>query len=237
MSNSFFDVLFDDIISAMKDFDDIFTENAIVRVRKTDYSTNFACRHCGEAAKAFIIWGDGVTHKFNSPVRVFLVCPKCGRAQVVTRDTTVEEAESDDFPFDTYECFAIDSDNNDIVRNRSSKVSKDEGVFSRFDASAVEPESPSETYTDKCYGKEGALSKRLDAITQTLALLNARLTDLESKTQSSPKAKESKTLFSSQTKADNRPAPSAYKEADAGFHGLADILEALTSGFRYKTGK
>lgn len=215
MSNSFFDVLFDDIISAMKDFDDIFTENAIVRVRKTDYSTNFACRHCGEAAKAFIIWGDGVTHKFNSPVRVFLVCPKCGRAQVVTRDTTVEEAESDDFPFDTYECFAIDSDNNDIVRNRSSKVSED----------------------DKPRNKDDALLGRLDAITQTLALLNARLTDLESKTQSSPKAKEPKTLFSSQTKADNRPAPSAYKEADAGFHSLADILEALTSGFRYKTGK
>lgn len=215
MSNSFFDVLFDDIISAMKDFDDIFTENAIVRVRKTDYSTNFACRHCGEAAKAFIIWGDGITHKFNSPVRVFLVCPKCGRAQVVTRDTTVEEAESDDFPFDTYECFAIDSDNNDIVRNRSSKVS--EG--------------------DKPRDKDDALLGRLDTITQTLALLNARLTDLESKTQSSPKAKESKTLFSSQTKADNRPAPSAYKESDAGFHGLVDILEALTSGFRYKTGK
>ena len=215
MSNSFFDVLFDDIISAMKDISDIFTENAIVRVRKTDYSTNFACRHCGEAAKAFIIWGDGVTHKFNAPVRVFLVCPKCGRAQVVTRDTTIEEAESDDFPFDTYECFAIDSDNNDIVRNRSSKVSED----------------------DKPRDKDDALLGRLDAITQTLALLNARLTDLESKTHSSSKAKEPKTLFSSQTKADNRPAPSAYKETDTGFHGLVDILEALTSGFRYKTGK
>lgn len=217
MSNSFFDVLFDDIISAMKDFDDIFTENAIVRVRKTDYSTNFACRHCGEAAKAFIIWGDGVTHKFNSPVRVFLVCPKCGRAQVVTRDTTIEEAESDDFPFDTCECFAIDSDNNDIVRNRSSKVSED----------------------DKPRDKDDALFDRidLDAIIQTLALLNARLTDLESKTQSSPKAKEPKTLFSPQTKADNRPAPSDYKETDAGLHGFADILEALTSCFRYKTGK
>ena len=215
MSNSFFDVLFDDIISAMKDFDDIFTENAIVRVRKTDYSTNFACRHCGEAAKAFIIWGDGITHKFNSPVRVFLVCPKCGRAQVVTRDTTVEEAESDDFPFDTYECFAIDSDNNDIVRNRSSKVSED----------------------DKPRDKDDVLLGRLDAITQTLALLNARLTDLESKTHSSAKANEPKTLFSGQTKADNRPAPSAYKEADAGFHGLVDILEALTSSFHYKTSK
>ena len=215
MSNSFFDVLFDNIISAMKDIGDIFTENAIVRVRKTDYSTNFACRHCGEAAKAFIIWGDGITHKFNAPVRVFLVCPKCGRAQVVTRDTTVEEAESDDFPFDTYECFAIDSDNNDIVRNQSSKVSED----------------------DKPRDKDDALLGRLDAITQTLALLNARLTDLESKTHSSHKAKEPKTLFSEQTKADNRPAPSAYKEADAGFHGLVDILEALTSGFRYKTGK
>ena len=71
-SKSFLDVLIDDIISAMKDIGDVFTGNALVRVRKTDYSTNFACRHCGEAAKAFIIWGDGVTNPFNSPVRVFL---------------------------------------------------------------------------------------------------------------------------------------------------------------------
>ena len=204
---SLFNVIIDNIITAMINSDeDIFTGHAIVRVRKSDYLTRYACRKCGECARAFIIWGDGDTHPFNYPVRIFLVCPKCGSAQVVTRDTTTDDAERKDFPFDTYRCFSFDSGTESMIANPDDKFSDDEKV----DGSRVID-----------------LTKRFEEIAQNLSLLNARLTDLESKA-----------FFPCQTKADNRPAPKPEPSKKAPyFPDLETALNYITNLLNKHTDK
>ena len=206
-SKSFFDVLINNIIDAMMNSDDdVFSGHSIVRVRKSDYLTNFACRKCGEAARSFIIWGDGESHPFNYPVRVFLLCPKCGSAQAVTRDTTIKEAESDSFPFETYKCFSFDSCADQCIANTTKKCN--------------------DTANDDD-AKVKDLTSRLEEIAQNLALLNARLTDLESKA-----------LFPCQTKADNRPAHKSEQPKKAPFFpDLETALKYLTDLLNKHTDK